>query len=188
MLRTPHLTAPIHFRWAPARHPVLLLGLAWATTLLLPAPSHAGKMVNDPKGFYGIPWGASLANVPEMILMDSSEHIKEYKFKDGPKRLGDAEVERIRFFSIDGKFARVYIRYGGDTTHGLVLAYFESRFGPVDRIPRAMVRGLNQQYNWRGGDTEINMTYHGYGERGYIYVESRTLAARFLDVLSDASF
>ncbi|MFQ5930895.1 MAG: hypothetical protein ACE5MM_00660 [Nitrospiraceae bacterium] len=188
MLRKPRLTAPIHFRWAQARHTVMLLGLAWATALLLPVPTHAGKMVNDPQGFYGIPWGASLANVPEIILTDSSEHIKEYKFKDSPKRLGDAEVERVRFSAIDGKFARVYIRYGGEKTHELVLAYLESRFGPVKRMPGMMVRGLNQQYNWRGTETEINMTYQGYGERGYIYVESRTLAARFLDVLPEGSF
>ena len=50
-----------------------------------------------------------------------------------------------------------------------------------------MARGLNQQYNWRGSDTEINLTYQAGTERGYIFIDSRTLAPRFNDYITDSA-
>jgi hypothetical protein len=50
-----------------------------------------------------------------------------------------------------------------------------------------MMRGLNQQYTWRGTDTEINLTYHANTERGYIFIDSRTLAPRFNDRITDSA-
>ena len=50
-----------------------------------------------------------------------------------------------------------------------------------------MTRGLNQQYNWRGTETEINLTYQAGTERGYIFIDSRTLAPRFNDDITDSA-
>jgi hypothetical protein len=88
--------------------------------------------------------------------------------------------------AVDDQFARVTIRYRGEATHKHVLNYLERTYGEVDRIPGQMTRGLNQQYNWRGPESEINLTYEGNSERGYIFIESRTLAPRFNDGLTDS--
>jgi hypothetical protein len=146
------------------------------------------KLQNDPKGFQGIPWGASLADRPELTLTDSNGDIKGYDLKNGPAPLGDATVDVMRFFAIDDQFVRVTIRYRGKGTHEKVLRYLESEFGPIDRTPGQMMRGLNQQYNWRGTDTEINMTYEAPGERGYVFIESRVLAPRFIDKYPDSAY
>jgi len=79
------------------------------------------------------------------------------------------------------------IRYQGDHVHRQVLRFLESRFGRLERVPGQMARGLTQQYNWRGTDTEINLTYQAGTERGYIFIDSRTLAPRFNDYITDSA-
>jgi len=175
-----------HQRLRPSRAPALIRLLAvlgGAFALVAPSLTSAGTMVNDPKGFYGIQWGSSLAKVPDLQLVHSEEHIQEYQLKQGPLPLGDAKVEHMKFLAYDGEFARVSIRYRGKKTHEQVLAYLQAQYGPIDRTPGSMMRGLNQQFNWRGTDTEINLTYEARGERGFVFIDSRTLAPKFNEFL-----
>jgi hypothetical protein len=67
------------------------------------------------------------------------------------------------------------------------MTYLERQFGPIERIPGQMMRGLNQQYNWRGSDSEINVTYQANTERGFMFLDSRTLAPRFNDHIADSA-
>ncbi|MEW6245494.1 MAG: hypothetical protein AB1555_02165 [Nitrospirota bacterium] len=151
---------------------------------LLPARAVV-TMVNDPKGFHDIPWGLPLANLPNLKLIHSGTLIQDYELKDGSPTLGDTPVDSMRFSAVEGKFARVMIRYRGQKTHEQVLTYLQNRFGRIERIPGQMVRGLTQQYTWRGTDTEINLTYEANGERGFVFFESRTLAPRFNEGMSE---
>jgi hypothetical protein len=170
------------------------LGLINVTVLTLlivlgsTTAARAGAMMVDPKGFQNIPWGAQLADIPNLVLADPGERITGYDFRNGPPSLGDARVDSVRLSAIEGKFARAAIHYKGKKTHELIMGYLESQFGPVDRSPGAMVRGLNQQYNWRGPETEINLVYQALGERGVVFIESRVLAPRFNDTLSETGY
>ena len=173
-------------RLAPALG--ILAGLGWFTALLGPPIASSGTLLDDPKGFQGIVWGSALTTSPDLTLSETGEHVNGYDLKGNPPPLGDATVESMRFYTYDGAFARVIIRYRGNTTHDQVMAHLQSRFGPVERTPGQMTRGLNQLYNWRGPETEINLTYDGRGERGFVFVESRTLAPRFNDTLSETGY
>ena len=164
-----------------------LVGLAWATAILAPVRVGAMPMQNDPEGFQGISWGSSLNTVKGLTMTSSWDQFKEYEFKAGPPPLGHAPLGSVKLSTVGGKFARVTIHYHGENTHVQVLAYLEERYGVIERWPGSMVRGLNQQFNWRGPETEINLTYQRMGERGYIFIESRTLAPRFIDILSEHS-
>jgi hypothetical protein len=156
---------------------------------LTPAPSaHAVGMANDPNGFNDIPWGTALDGRPELTLANTAPHIKEYDLKAGPLTMGEAKVDMMRLSTFDGKFARVTIRYRGKNVHDQVLAYLQSQYGSLDRTPGQTMRGTNQQYNWRGTDTEINMTYEGRGERGFLFIESAVLAPRFSDLLAEHGY
>ncbi len=79
------------------------------------------------------------------------------------------------------------IRYQGDDRHKRILTHLEQQFGSLERVPGQMMRGLTQQYNWRGTNTEISLTYHAYTERGFIFIDSRTLAPRFNDLITDSA-
>ena len=139
-------------------------------------------------GFRGIRWGTRLADVPHLKLVESTPRIQTYEWEEGPPQLGEAQVSKMQLVAIDGQFARVSVRYSGESNHTRILAYLESRFGPIDRSPGRMMRGLNQQYSWRTDKTQVNLMYHSYRERGDVFLESRTLAPRFLDLLPEHSY
>ena len=148
----------------------------------------AGPMIDDPKGFDGVTWGSPLGNMEGYDLKDAGERIKRYDRKDTAPALGDIAVDALHFFTVDGKFARVTVRYHGKTAHEQVLKYLHTKFGPIDRTPGQRARGLNLQFNWRGEDTEINVTYQTMGDRGYVFFESRILAPLFNDMLPEHGY
>jgi len=147
----------------------------------------AVPMTNDPKGFHDIVWGVALTTRSDMEATRSGTHINEYRLKSEPPSFAGADMTSIRYVTLDDQFARVIIRYQGDQVHRRVLSYMEAQFGPLERIPGQMARGLNQQYNWRGSETEINLTYQASTERGFIFFDSRTLAPRFNDFITDSA-
>lgn len=175
-------------RWRPyadtnAGRSVLLLALLLAS----PPPSYAVPMTNDPKGYHNIAWGSALGSRTDVAVTRDGEHVKEYELKGVAPSLAEIPVDSVRLTSVDEQFARVIIRYKGEETHRRILAYLEQEFGPVERLPGQMMRGLNQQYNWRGPDSEINLTYQAATERGFIFIDSRTLAPRFNDQIADTA-
>jgi hypothetical protein len=156
---------------------------------MVSAPALAGAvlMTNDPKGFRNIVWGTALNARPELEPTRRGTNITEYRFKNTPPSFADIPVESLHLSTVDDQFARVTVRYRGEETHKKILAYLESEFGRMERLPGQMLRGLNQQYNWRGSESEINLTYQASTERGYLFLDSRTLAPRFNDFLADTA-
>ena len=178
--------ANIHFR-----HQLLLGGVIGLGLLMCSSVQNSvlgGDMAKDPNGFYGITWGAQLADALDLIQVETGEHVQAYELKHGPPKVGDAAVESLRFVTFDGQFARVTIHYRGSQTHNQILTHLQSLFGPIDRTPGSMIRGLNQQFTWRGPNTEVNLTYQESLERGFVSIDSRTLAPRFNDVLPEHGF
>ena len=164
------------------RH-LVLLGLL----LCMSGPflAHAVPMVNDPNGFQSLLWGVALTTRPDLEVARAGPHVNEYQLRDSQPLFAGIPVESLRFLSVDEQFARVTIRYQGDDRHKQILTYLEQQFGSLERVPGQMMRGLNQQYSWRGTDTEINVTYQANTGRGFIFIDSRTLAPRFNDMLGD---
>jgi len=137
--------------------------LIFCTCLFLSTTAISGTPIeHDPQGFFGIPWGNSLAN---------REDLKEIDVSDSTKK----------------KYARALFHYQGASTHKLLLQFLETRFGKIERSYGGMMRGLNQQYTWRGPETEISITYHGFRERGLLIAESRVLAPLLLDLYDERS-
>lgn len=162
-----------------------LLGLL--VCLNRPSPAHAVTMMNDPNGFQAMAWGIALTTRPELEIARAGPHVNEYELKDSTPSYAGVPVERLRFLSVNEQFARVTIHYKGADRHKHILAYLEQQFGPLERVPGQMMRGLNQQYTWRGTDTEITMTYHANTERGFVFIDSRSLAPRFNDHITDSA-
>ncbi len=166
---------------------VQLITLFLATLLSLPA-ALAVEMLHDPKGYNNIPWGTSLAKSGDLKLVKTVERLSEFSLKNGLPLLGNAKVESITYVSIDEQFARVIIKYKGTATHHQVLAYLENMYGPLDRTPGSMMRGLNQQFDWRGDETEVNVIYEAVRDRGFVFIESRVLGPRFNEGLSETAY
>ena len=152
-----------------------------------PFLAHAVPMTNDPNGFQSLAWGIALASRPDLEVARAGPHVNEYRLREGPPAYAGVPVESLLLLSVGEQFARVTIHYQGEGRHKQILTYLERQYGSLERVPGQMLRGLNQQYTWRGTDTEINLTYHANTGRGFIFIDSRTLAPLFNDHISDSA-
>ena len=150
----------------------------------LPGLLFAATPASQP-GFQGIPWGSALEELPQLVLVEPDERVDIYEYKEGSPSFANEPVDYIRLYTIDNQFARVMIRYRSEDTHTRIKQALESKFGKIQHNRGSMIRGLNQEYSWRLEETEINLSYRGLGERGLLMIQSRILAPRFLDLLSD---
>ena len=57
----------------------------------------------------------------------------------------------------------------------------------IARDPEAVRKARARIPAWRGPDTEISLTYEANRDRGFIFIESRNLAPRFQDRISDTA-
>lgn len=144
--------------------------------------AHAVPMTNDPRDFEGIPWGAELKESDDFQAVDRSPRMVTYERKPGPPPFGGQIVESMKFVAIDGKFARVTIRYQSLEAHRGIVAYLEARFGALDRTPGQIANISIQTLNWKGPETDIMLTYNPQTQQGIIFYESQSLAQRFYPV------
>ena len=172
--------------WSPFR--ILRCVALWGALLLLAAgPASAITMANDPHGYDTLPWGVPLTGIPDLSVSRENTHTTDYEFRDRPPVYADIPVESVHLSTVDAQFARVTIRYRGAQAHKAVLHYLEQTYGAIERLPGQMMRGLNQQYTWRGTETETTLTYEANRDRGFVFIESRNLAPRFQDRISDTA-
>jgi hypothetical protein len=162
-------------------HNPLIAALGLTLFCLLPLPSHAVPMKDDPKGFEGIPWGEAFSETADFTLVEKGRRVKGYELKQGPPSFGPAKIDSMRFVTIDGQFGRVTIRYHGLDTHRQIVEFLESKHGALDRTPGQIAGKAVKQGSWRGEDTEISFTFDSRTDRGIIFVESRSLATTFAD-------
>jgi hypothetical protein len=155
-----------------------LLTFLWGLSFPV-SPSLAVSMVHDPDGFEGIPWGTPFSDSGDFVVVENGKRIKGYELKQGPLALGLAKVDSMRFFTLDGRFARVVIRYHDRPTHERIVAYFQSMFGPLDRTPGQITKGPVQQLYWLGEETEVVVTYRRRTDRGIIFIEHSPTAMKF---------
>lgn len=151
------------------------------SVIILPLLAEAVPMKDDPKGFEGIPWGAAFSESAEFTLVEDGRRVKGYELKQGPPPWGPVPIDSMRFVTIDGQFWRVTIRYHGSDAHKEIVRFLESKHGVLDRTPGQIAGRFAKQGNWRGEETEINLTYDNRTDRGIIFVESRSLATKFAD-------
>lgn len=135
----------------------------------------AVPMIEDPNGFEGIPWGAALSESETFGKVEDAGRFKTYELKAGSPTLGPAKVDSMKFITIDDKFARVTVRYQGKEAHEKILAWLQTRFGPLDRTPGQFPVGPVKFYAWQGFETEITMRYEAQMDRGIIFFESQIL-------------
>ena len=158
-------------------------------TCLIAGPAMGGTSIEqDPNGFFGITWGNPLAQRKDLQEIDSSSTLHVYTLKQGTPYVEGIPMESVKLYSLDDQYARALFRYTGAATHQSLIQYLENRFGERGPAHGGMMRGLNQQYTWRGPETEITITYHGFRERGFLAAESRVLAPKFLDLHGDHTF
>ncbi len=167
----------------PLRLVTLLGMLAFSASLALAVP-----ILNDPNGFEGLPWESALTEGDQFAKVEEAGKLLSYELKAGKPMLGIIPVEVLRFTTFDGKFGRVLVRYQGKDTHEQILAYLQTKYGPLDRTPGQISVGPIRVYAWHGFDTEITLRYESRIERGIIFFESRILREKLSEGNSGTVF
>ncbi len=147
----------------------------------------ATPIKQDPKGFFGSLWGMPLKHRADLREIETVNTMHIYSIKNQPPQIENIEMESVKLYTLEGKYARALFHYQGEATHQALLQYLENQFGTIEVPFGTMIRGLNQQYIWRGPETEITLSFHGFRERGTLAVESRIYAPLFLDTISEHS-
>lgn len=180
------LLKSFHAKFQPANRKISLTVCA---CLFFWTPVLGGTPIEqDPKGFFGSLWGKSLETRTDLKEIDSIDTMHIYTVKIGPPLVEGIVMESVKLYTIEEKYARALFRYQGKATHKSLLHYLETQFGKALKPQGSMMRGLSQQYTWRGPETQITLTYHGFRERGFLAAESRIYAPLFLDALTDHSY
>ena len=161
----------------------LFVGLLIQASLALAVPT-----LNDPNGFEGLPWESALTEGDQFAKVEEAGRLLSYELKAGQPMLGTIPVEILRFTTFDGKFGRVLVRYQGKDTHEQILAYLQTKYGPLDRTPGQISVGPIRVYAWHGFDKEITLRYESRIERGIIFFESRILREKLSEGNSGTVF
>ena len=135
-------------------------------------PALAIPMQNDPNGFEGIPWGTAFTESDQFVKVEDAGRVQTFELKTTPPTLGPATVESMKFSTIEGKFARVMVKYTGKETHDRLLAFLQQQFGPIDQTPGQMAGGAVKFFNWQGPDSAIILRYDLRTSQGVIFFES----------------
>ncbi len=138
-------------------------------------------MVNDPNGFEGITWGATIADSDNFVKVEDAGRLRNFEIKSGAPTLGPAKVESMRFMTIEGQFARVTVRYRGKEVHDQILEYLQSQYGPLDRTPGQIAGGVVKFLSWQGWNSEITLRYDTRTDQGIIFFESQTLRSKLAE-------
>jgi hypothetical protein len=153
--------------------------IAVGVALLPPiAPALAVPMQNDPNGFEGIPWGAAFTESDQFVKVEDAGRVQTYELTATPRALGPATVESMKFSTIEGKFARVMVRYTGKETHDRLLTFLQQQFGPIDQTPGQMTGGAVKFFNWQGPDSAIILRYDLRTGQGVIFFESEAFRVK----------
>ena len=152
--------------------------LLFCAVIFFSTMAFAVQMKEDPKGFEGIPWGASLSESETFGKVEDSGQLKTYELRGGAPTFGPARVESMKFTTVDDRFARVTVRYQGKETHDQLLAFLQSRYGPLDRTPGQFAGGAVKLFAWEGLETVVSLRYETRTDRGIIFFENPSLASR----------
>jgi hypothetical protein len=82
------------------------------------------------------------------VKIESAGWIETYELTTRPPALGPITVDQIRFMTVDGKLARVTVRYHGKGTHNRILIYLQEQFGPLDHRPGQITAGIVKLFDW----------------------------------------
>ncbi|WHZ23268.1 MAG: hypothetical protein OJF47_002380 [Nitrospira sp.] len=172
---------PFH-RWS------MITGVVLTAALLPISLALAVPMHDDPNGFEGIPWGAAFSESDTFTKVEDADRVQTYELKSASPTLGPATVDSMRFNTIDGKFARVIVRYSGRETHDRILGFLQDRFGPLDRTLGQTAGGVVKFFDWQGPDSEIILRYDVRTGQGIIFFESQVFRVKFTESTTSSGF
>ena len=132
---------------------------------------------NEPDGFRGIPWGASLASVKGLtFVLKDDEDVKYYTRKADQLTVGAAKVKSIAYGFWKGKFYSATFKFKGSHNWKIIIGTLLSKFSG-DELP------AGSQYIWRGPATGITATFNEVSMEGTVAMMSSVVQSEISSAL-----
>lgn len=145
------------------------------------------KSSSEPDGFAGIKWGSEFSEVNSDMVesrgdsssAEADEKIKVYYAKKGDiLRIGEAELDKIEYGFLRGKFAEVRISATGfENFEHLKKVLFE-KYGTVDKP----IRGV---YAWNGSVAQMFLRYEEATKTSSLTIASVKMTSQAIRELVD---
>jgi hypothetical protein len=146
---------------------VLLFGLAVGIMITIrinvsPPPQTKTKRASDfransePAGFRGIPWMIDLSKLSHMKQLPSDlENYKLYERIGEEKKIGQANVQYIQYWTFHDKFVKVDVSFDGQENWDIIKKITFERFGPA----RKSIELDRVYYSWDGKDVSVSLVF-----------------------------
>jgi hypothetical protein len=120
---------------------------------------------NEPDGFRGIKWGTGIKDVDGMTVLPDKlgENEKAYQKKDDTLKMGNANMEAIKYIFYKGKFYMARIDYGKNKNYLELKKFLEEQFGGGTK-PNVNY----EQYVWEWNSSTLLIYYSKKTDQGHI--------------------
>jgi hypothetical protein len=110
---------------------------------------------SEPAGFRGIPWLVDLSKLSNMKPISKGKIFTIYECNDEVKKIGNANIEYIKYWTLHDKFVKVEIRFRGEENWDLIKKIVFERFGPG----RKGIEEDRVYYSWSGVDVSVSLVF-----------------------------
>ncbi|MFX0198755.1 MAG: hypothetical protein ACFFCW_21745 [Candidatus Hodarchaeota archaeon] len=111
-----------------------------------------------------IEWGASISDLPDMVLMEVVGSGKRVYTREGEKlKIGDVDVERIMYGFYKDRLYEVQIRFRRSSSFAKLKEKLFRVYGPGRQRRRSL-----ETYQWYGNNTSVFLGYDEKSEKGVI--------------------
>jgi hypothetical protein len=118
---------------------------------LVLTPAIAFAFRNEPEGFRGIAWGTEFSTaLGDMTPIEESGKTRLYTRADESMSIGAAQVDKIAYAFVDGKFDSALVQTKGLVNNRAMLDALRAQFNEPIRPNRFM-----DDYYWKGKVTTI---------------------------------
>ena len=118
---------------------------------------------NEPDGFRGIKWGTDIKDLPDMVWKEEDGDIRLYLRKDDKLKIGDAELDAIRYGFYKGRFYGVFIAFKSLSNATVLKETLFQQYGQKQRP-----KGFMEKYFWFGSLVAISYDYSEVSKSGTI--------------------
>ena len=155
-----------------------------ASFLAMPSPADAARIKDDPEGFNGHRWGASLSEYPAFKLLQdlgSTDFVEKAGVYENPGEvltLNEVRIKTVRYRFINEQMESIHLRYESRDNRERLMDWLQDRFGKLSPSERKMVNSVQ----WFGEKTTVTLTYNPRTEEGAVWFTSQALNHLFNDI------
>jgi len=114
--------------------------------------------------FRGIKWGTDINELPDLAVVAESGNVKTCSRKGEQNKIGDAEIDGIRYQFYKERFCGVSIGFNENRNFRLLKEGLLEKYGPGSKPNRYL-----EKYNWILGDLWIILNFSEIQKKGTIY-------------------